>query len=209
MPTLDLERQLQLNGCTWVVGVDEAGRGPLAGPVVAGAVVLPADITPFPGWLDGIDDSKKLTSARREEFLERIYRLAAAVGLGMAGHEEIDDCGIGVATRRAMLRAIDSLAFTPDHVLVDFVPSFECGIASTPIVGGDGLSYSIAAASIVAKVTRDRLMVQADKEYPNYSFSRHKGYPTLEHLGLLQTYGPCPIHRRSFAPVANVAGRSR
>ena len=178
MPSLELEQSLRLQGYRWVVGVDEAGRGPLAGPVVAGAVVLPQSLDYVPDWLAGVDDSKKLTARQRRLCLDEIRCHAIAIGVGVAEREEIDSIGIGDATRLALRRAIDNLVLSPDYVLADYVPLFDPGVPFQTLKGGDGRSYSIAAASVVAKVTRDRIMDDADHSYPGYGFSRHKGYAT-------------------------------
>ena len=200
MPNLEVEQELFRQGYLRVVGVDEAGRGPLAGPVVAGAAVMPSNCSPDAYWLSGINDSKVLTARQRQESLKGIEE-HAAIAVGMASAAEIDEVGIGRATRWAMIRAIQSLLHPPDYILVDFVPLPESGIPFLALTHGDKRCYSIAAASIVAKVTRDRLMEQVDREFPAYRFASHKGYPTPEHLKLLSLHGPSPIHRRSFAPV--------
>jgi len=184
-----------------VAGVDEAGRGPLAGPVVAAAVILSPDLSGFETWLDLLDDSKALSPARRERAVVAIRKHALAVGVGHAGPEEIDRLGIGHATIEAMMRAVAALAVRPAHLLFDFVHLRECPFPFQTVVRGDSLSYSIAAASNVAKVTRDRWMLEADARFPGYSFARHKGYPTAHHLEQLRKLGPCDIHRRSFGPV--------
>jgi ribonuclease HII len=201
MPSLDLEWQLQQRGVRLVAGVDEAGRGPLAGPVVAAAVILPPDLSGLESWLSTVDDSKRLSPLQRERAAEFIQRYALAFGVGQAGPEEIDGLGIVPATIRAMLQAVAGLTTQPEHLLLDFIPIKECFLPFQPIVKGDALSYSIAAASIIAKVARDQLMEQADPLYPGYSFAQNKGYPTAHHLARLQSLGPCSIHRRSFAPV--------
>ena len=206
MPTFDLELGLQRKGFSQVAGVDEAGRGPLAGPVVAAAVILPSWLlSPLhqssSHWIGLVDDSKKLTALKREKALEHIKAHATGIGLGMAGPNEIDSEGIAKATKWAMRRAVDSLPVRPSYLLIDFVQLTECSIPFHALAHGDSLSFSIAAASIVAKVTRDRLMAEADSVYPGYGFSRHKGYPTPRHLHLLAIRGPSPIHRRSFSPL--------
>ena len=201
MPSLELEWSLHKQGYRWVAGVDEVGRGPLAGPVVAGAVVLPEGLSDVPDWLIEVDDSKKLTARQRRRCLDEIQTHAIGIGLGIVEREEIDDIGIGDATRQALRRAIDDLLLRPDYVLADYVPLFDPGFPCQTIKGGDATSYSIAAASVVAKVARDKMMEEADHTYPGYGFSRHKGYATPQHLQELADRGPCPIHRRSFAPV--------
>ena len=196
--TLEYENRLAASGIQGVAGIDEAGRGPLAGPVVCAAVVLPIDID-----LPGLDDSKKLTPRRREALYEaitshsRIQWASAAIG-----PDEIDRLNILRATHAGMRRAWEKLSPRPAHVLIDGlpVPHFPC--PQTALVGGDGLSLSIAAASVIAKVERDRAMLAYDLEYPEYGFAKHKGYPTAAHFAKLRSHGPCRIHRRSFAPVA-------
>ena len=201
MPSLALEQRLRQRGFSIVAGVDEAGRGPLAGPVVAAAVVLPPDLSGAEPWLAAVDDSKRLSPAQRERALQLIQQNALAIGVAQEGPEEIDRIGIDQANIRAMLRAVAGLPFQPEYLLLDFVRLKDCALPFDLVVGGDALSYSIAAASIVAKVTRDRLMQQADGLYPGYSFAKNKGYGTATHLAQLLALGPCPIHRRSFAPL--------
>ena len=205
MPDFALEHRLYQNGYPLVAGVDEAGRGPLAGPVVAAAVILPPDLSGTEEWLGLLDDSKRLSPAQRERAVASLQRNATAVGVGQAGPEEIDALGIGQANIQAMLRAVAELPVQPTYLLLDFVHLRECPFPFQPVVRGDQISYSIAAASNVAKVTRDRLMLQADSLYPGYSFDRNKGYPTAHHLACLRELGPCDIHRRSFAPVREAA----
>ena len=205
MPDLSLECAAYGRGIRLVAGVDEAGRGPLAGPVVAAAVIFPSDLTGKEPWLQLLDDSKKLTHSRRERAVEIVQEHALAVGVGMVGPEEIDQMGIGHATLAAMLRAVGQLSQTPGHLLLDFIYVRECPYTYETIVKGDSKSYSIAAASNVAKVTRDKLMVEAEEAYPGYDFAKHKGYPTKAHFERLNELGPCPIHRRSFAPVARAS----
>lgn len=179
-----------------VCGVDEAGRGPLAGPVVAAAVILdPAHLPP------GLDDSKKLTAKKREA-LYGLIRAQAQVGVGMASVEEIDRINILAASMLAMSRAVAALPSAPAHALIDGNRSPELACPATPVVKGDSRSLSIAAASIVAKVTRDRMMIEMAAEFPAYGFERHMGYGTKQHLDALENAGPCPHHRKSFAPVA-------
>lgn len=196
------ERLARREGHKLIAGLDEVGRGPLAGPVVAACVVLPEGFA-----LDGINDSKKLTERQRERAFERILREALAVGLGQVEAEEIDRINILQASREAMRLALRSvnLTLTPTFTLVDGlpIPSLPCP-AQRAVVKGDSLSASIAAASIIAKVTRDRQMTQADSFYPSYGFAGHKGYGAPKHLAALREHGPCPLHRRSFAPVAAV-----
>ena len=190
------ERQLRAEGFSWIAGVDEAGRGPLAGSVVAAAVVLPADLTELPG----VFDSKQLAEAEREELFEALYALPGIrIGVASASAEEIDRLNILRATHEAMRRAVAKIA-EADFVLVDGLP-VQFTLPSRNIVKGDAKCASIAAASIIAKVTRDREMVQLDEEFPGYGFAKHKGYGTAEHLEALKKLGPTPIHRKSFRPV--------
>jgi ribonuclease HII len=200
---LSRERELWTAGLVHVAGVDEVGVGPLAGPVVAAAVVLPPDIK-----LNGVRDSKILTAAQRQALDARIRERAVAVGLGVVEVEEIDRLNIYQASLRAMASAVAALPVAPQHLLVDGrsrrIPG--CAIEQTQIVDGDRLVYSIAAASIVAKVHRDRLMRELDERYPGYGFARHVGYATAAHLKALGELGPCAIHRRSFAPVRVLLG---
>ena len=202
MPDLSLESEAYSRGIQFVAGVDEAGRGPLAGPVVAAAVIFPPDLTGDEPWLKFLDDSKKLTHNKRLRAVNTVQENALAVGVGMVGPEEIDEMGIGHAALASMMRAVEQLQFAPGHLLLDFIHVRECAYTYESIVKGDSKSYSIAAASNVAKVTRDQLMVEAEETYPGYEFSKHKGYPTKSHFERLNKLGPCPIHRRSFAPVA-------
>jgi ribonuclease HII len=195
------EAELWAKGVRLVAGVDEAGRGPLAGPVVAAAVVLPRDL-----GISGIDDSKKLTPSKREELYERIRADALAVGVGSASEKVIDEVNILRATFRAMRDAVAGLERVPDHVLVDGEAIPDLGLPQTGILRGDERSAAIAAASIVAKVTRDRLLVEYDALYPGYGFAQHKGYGTPEHIAALTRLGPCEIHRLSFRIVHDARG---
>ena len=201
MPDLSLELGLQQRGYQLVAGVDEVGRGPLAGPVVSAAVILPPGLTGDEPWLSLLDDSKALSKTRRELAAEAVRRHALAVGIGQCSHEEIDEIGIGQASIQAMMRAVADLPFQPGHLLLDYVPIRQCPLPFQVIVRGDSLSYSIAAASNVAKITRDSWMQDADAMFPGYSFAQNKGYPTAHHRSQLLELGPCSIHRRSFAPV--------
>ena len=177
----------------YVCGIDEVGRGPLAGPVVAAAVILPTD-----SQILYLNDSKKLTAAKREELYEVIMREAVAVGLGMADPERIDQINILQATYEAMREAVGKLSVMPQLLLNDAVTIPEIQIPQVPIIKGDAKSVSIAAASIVAKVTRDRMMEEYDKTFPEYGFASNKGYGAQIHIEALKKYGPCPIHRRTF-----------
>jgi ribonuclease HII len=195
-PTLALEFRLIDSSGGPVCGVDEAGRGPWAGPVAAGAVILNPDDLPA-----GIDDSKALTHARREALEIEIKARALAWGVGFASVEEIDQLNILHATGLAMRRAIEALAIPPAAALVDGNYRFNLPCPIQTVVKGDSLSLSIAAASILAKTARDRLMVELDETYPGYGFARHKGYNAPIHVAALKALGPCPAHRRSWAPI--------
>lgn len=177
----------------YLCGIDEVGRGPLAGPVVAGAVILPKD-----SQILYLNDSKKLTAAKREELYDVIMKEAVAVGIGMADPERIDEINILQATYEAMRQAVSKLSVVPQLLLNDAVTIPEVVIPQVPIIKGDAKSVSIAAASIVAKVTRDRMMEDYDKIYPEYGFASNKGYGAQVHIDALKKYGPCPIHRRTF-----------
>ena len=199
LPTLNEEIRAWREGHRHVAGVDEAGRGPMAGPVVAAAVILDPQFAAV--WWSELRDSKQLP-ARRRERLARGLRESAAFGIGAASHDEIDGAGLIEATRRAMLRALAALPCHPELLLIDAVrlPGDE-GWAQRSIIHGDALVLSVAAASVLAKVERDRLMDEYDGSYPLYGFSRNRGYCTPGHLRALEEHGPSPIHRRSFAPV--------
>ena len=202
-PTYDAEAALLDDGYAVIAGVDEAGRGSLAGPVVAGAVVLPKH--PSGEWVAGIRDSKQLTPRQREVSLERMRDASVAMATGAASSTEIDDMGIIAATQTAMARAIDALPIRPDFLLLDAILLPDVDIPQRSIIKGDAKHVSIAAASIVAKVTRDAMMRDYDSEYPGYGFAQHKGYATRQHMEGLETIGPCAIHRFTFAPVRRVA----
>lgn len=193
MPTLAFDRQFLTDTCCVIAGTDEAGRGPLAGPVVAAACILPSDFLP-----EGLDDSKKLTEKKREKLFDIITESAVSYCIASASPEEIDQYNILEASLLAMRRAIAGLNPQPNLVLVDGCINRGFTIPAKAIVSGDALSPSIAAASILAKVTRDRMCVDIDAEYPQYGFAKHKGYPTPAHKLAVYEYGPCPYHRRSF-----------
>ena len=176
-----------------ICGVDEAGRGPLAGPVYAAAVILPRGLV-----IEGLNDSKKLTEKRREALFDVIVEQAVAYGIGSADEKEIDEINILQATFLAMRRAIAQLAVRPDLALIDGNRESDFGVPAQTVIGGDGKSANIAAASILAKVTRDRVMLQYAAQYPQYGFDVHKGYGTKRHYEALREFGPCPIHRQSF-----------
>ncbi len=208
-PTLEAERRLWALGYFCVAGVDEAGRGPWAGPVVAAAVVLPPQREDLEEALAGVDDSKRLTPAQREDLFHTIHTVALAVGVGQASHEEIDALGIVPATQLAMKRALAALSPQPDYLLLDHLALPDVNIPQRSFVRGDAQVLSIAAASIIAKVTRDRIMVEMDARYPGYGFAQHKGYGTRAHREALARLGPSPIHRRTWAPVREVLTRGR
>ena len=190
---LQYERTLWNRGLRFVAGVDEAGRGPLAGPVVAAAVIFPSNIC-----IPGIDDSKKVTHPRRVGLCQTIREEAISFGVGVVCEKTIDRINILQASLEAMRLALEQLSVFPEHVLIDgsFVPNISC--ERTPIIKGDQKCYSIAAASIIAKVTRDKMMETYDKMYPQYGFAKHKGYCTQDHITALKKHGWSPIHRRSF-----------
>jgi ribonuclease HII len=196
-PSFRYERAALRHGAKIIAGVDEAGRGPLAGPVVAAAVILPDGYR-----LPGLNDSKQLSAEQRDEFFLTLTNdPLVRFGVGIVEAEWIDRINILQATHRAMAEALRRLPVQPDHVLVDGLPVKSLTIPQTAIVKGDARSFSIAAASVIAKVTRDRLMLALHARYPAYGFDQHKGYPTPEHLAALRAHGPCPEHRRTFGPV--------
>jgi ribonuclease HII len=206
------ERRLLSLGINAIAGVDEAGRGPLAGPVVAAAVVLPSEWVRqgLPAELQGLNDSKQLSLSQRERFFAVLTACSAVrVAVAQVAAELIDRLNILQATHRAMEEALAQLTPTPAHALVDGRRVPELRLPQTPLVKGDARSYSIAAASVIAKVTRDHLMCEFDRLYPEYGFAEHKGYATARHLAALARHGPCPIHRRSFAPLKPAVGRAR
>ena len=183
-------------GHTIIAGIDEAGRGPLAGPVVSAAVILPPDAV-----LPGIDDSKKLTPARRSRLYACLYDTAQAIGIGIIDAAEIDRVNILQASLRSMAMAVANLAPRPDYLLIDGIFTIAADLPQEAIKKGDARSISIAAASIVAKVTRDRIMGQVDALFPEFGFARHKGYPTQPHRAAIVRHGCCPVHRRTFKGV--------
>ncbi|MCL0065713.1 ribonuclease HII [Dehalococcoidia bacterium] len=212
-PSFIEEERLWQQGYRLVAGIDEVGRGPLAGPVVAAAVILSPESRL--SWLHQVRDSKRLAPRKREFLSSCIQMEALAVGVGVVPPETIDACGIVAATRLAMRLAVEKLARplssqgqVPDFLLIDWITMPELDIPQRSIARGDNLSRSIAAASIVAKVHRDRLMMEYDSLYSGYGFARNKGYPTIEHLAKLRRLGCCPIHRASFAPVREVRERN-
>ncbi|MGD0353098.1 MAG: ribonuclease HII [Dehalococcoidia bacterium] len=197
------ENWLSARGYRLIAGVDEAGRGALAGPVVAAAVILPP--APSFRWLESVRDSKELPAARRESLFDLIKQDAIAVSVGIIAPQIIDVIGILNATKIAMCHAVEQLASPPDFLLIDFVRLTQLRISQKPIVRGDKLCLSIACASIIAKVTRDRIMVELDHLHPGYGLADHKGYGTKKHVSCLRQNGPSPIHRHSFAPVIEAA----
>ena len=195
---LKYERALYEEGITLIAGTDEVGRGPIVGPVVAAAVILPKNYQ-----LDGLTDSKKISEKKRKIYYDIILRDAISVGIGVVSEKIIDEINILEASRLAMMKAIENLSVKPEHILSDAM-KLDVGIPVTPIIKGDLLSISISAASVVAKVTRDEMMIELDKTYPMYEFSHHKGYPTKRHLELIHKYGILDNYRMSFKPVKEV-----
>jgi ribonuclease HII len=202
-PSLAEEQALASQGYRLVAGVDEAGRGALAGPVVAAAVIMPRHKKAL--WQHQVRDCKLLSPAQREKLFRPIQDVAIAVGIGMASAEIIDGEGIVSATRLAMKLAIERASPLPDYLLIDYLRLPEVSLPQKGITGGDRLCFSIACASIIAKVTRDRLMVELDRNYPGYGLANHKGYGTREHLSGLHRLGPSAIHRRTFQPIKGMA----
>jgi ribonuclease HII len=191
-----IEKTVRQKGFSLIAGIDEAGRGPLAGPVVSAAVILPAGFS-----CQGITDSKKLSEKKRQHLFPKIMAQAVTVGVGMCDHKEIDATNILAASLCSMKRAVMNLDRTPDFLLVDGRFSLDSDISQQAVIRGDSLSISIAAASIIAKVTRDRIMASFHQVYPEYLFIRHKGYPTVAHKQAIQDHGPCPVHRKTFKGV--------
>lgn len=194
--TLLFEKSAYSSGFACVAGIDEAGRGPLAGPVMAAAVILPTGLS-----IKGVDDSKKLTPDKRDKLFEIIIMKALSIGVGIISPAEIDRINILQATRRAMLAAVQQLAPQPDYLLIDGISTIDSAIPQKTIKKGDSLSLSIAAASIIAKVTRDRYMIEIDSKYPGYGFAGHKGYGSAAHMEAIRRLGPSPIHRLTFGGV--------
>lgn len=194
---LYFEKQAHANGFKAIAGIDEVGRGPLAGPVVAAAVILPQDAE-----LLGVNDSKQLSHSQREVLYDEIREKALAIGIGMMSPEVIDEVNIYEATKLAMQEAVEKLAIQPDFLLIDAM-QLSNGIRQEKLIKGDARSVSIAAASIIAKVTRDRMMEDYSRQYPGYGFEKNAGYGTKEHLAGLEKYGVTPIHRKTFAPIKN------
>ena len=189
-----IENEIYNTGVQTICGIDEAGRGPLAGPVVVAAVIMPKD-----SFIEGVNDSKKVSEKKREALYEQITNEAIAWGVGIIDQKEIDEINILNATKKGLTTAIKELKVKPDRIIVDALDKIDTlGIPYTPIIKGDAKCYSIAAASIIAKVTRDRIMRHWDEIYPMYGFEKHKGYGTAMHMQAIREYGLCPIHRRSF-----------
>jgi ribonuclease HII len=201
-PNLDHENELKSQGYELIAGIDEVGRGALAGPVVASAVVLPHSAN-LP-WFGLVRDSKELNSRQRESLFDLINKEAAAVGIGIVPSQVIDSVNILKATKLAMMQAVERLPRQPHFLIIDRVTLSQCPIPQRGITRGDKLCLSIACASIIAKVTRDRMMEEFDRLYPGYGFARHKGYGTGVHMSSLRKLGPSPIHRLYFAPVRNL-----
>lgn len=193
LPDLSFENDAYRQGFTNVAGIDEAGRGCLAGPVVAAAVIFNAGY-----FIEGVDDSKKLSPVKRERLFDIISANAMGIGVGIVDNQDIDKINIYNATIKAMKLAVEEIAIHPDYLLIDAVPLKDLSIPQLSIIKGDTLSFTIAAASIIAKVTRDRLMAEYHLSFPEYNFITHKGYGTPEHIEQLRKFGPCKIHRESF-----------
>ena len=205
LPSFAEEKRFEAEGYRLIAGIDEVGCGALIGPVVAAAVILPPQVdTP---WLNQVKDSKQLTPKRRELLSYYIHQTAISVGIGTAPHDVIDTQGLTKARRLAMKLAIDQLSPPPESLLIDYMRLPEVPLPQKGIVNGDSRCFSIACASILAKVTRDRLMVELDRTYPGYGLAQHKGYGTKEHLDCLYRLGPSPIHRQSFKPVRDIIER--
>lgn len=191
------EKELMKNGIKLIGGVDEVGRGPLVGPVVAACVILPDKFE-----LDGLTDSKKLSEKKREIFYDKIIKQALSIGIGIIDEKKIDEVNIYEATKLAMKKAIANCDLKPEHILIDAMP-LELDIPTTSIIKGDLKSITISAASVIAKVTRDRMLIELDKKYPMYDFKNNKGYPTKKHLDAIDKYGIIEEHRKSYSPVDN------
>ena len=189
-----MDKEFYDKGIKYIAGIDEAGRGPLAGPVVVASVILPQD-----SMIEGINDSKKLSEAKREKLYEIITKEAISYGVGIIYQDEIDQINILQATKKGLTESIKQMSIKPNIIMVDALSGIDTlGIPYKSIIKGDAKCYSIAAASIIAKVTRDRIMREWDKIYPEYGFGSHKGYGTAKHIAAIKEFGPCPIHRRTF-----------
>lgn len=193
------EKELWKNGINLIAGMDEVGRGPLIGPVVTACVILPKDFV-----LEGLTDSKKLSEKKREEFYDYIMEHAISVGIGMMDEKVIDEVNIYEATKLAMHQAVEKSKVKPEHVLIDAMKLDKLEMPSTSIIKGDAKSISIAAASVIAKVTRDRMMIELDKKYPMYGFKSHKGYPTKKHIEAIKEYGLIDGYRKTFKPISEM-----
>ena len=190
----EFENNLYKTGLKYIAGIDEAGRGPLAGPVVVGIAIMKLD-----SFIEGINDSKKISEKKREKLYEQITEEAIDWAVGIVDQNEIDEINILNATKKALHMAISNLKVKPDRILVDALEHIDtCGVPYTSIIKGDAKVYSISAASIIAKVTRDRMMQEYDEIYPEYGFAGHKGYGTAKHIQAIKEHGPCPIHRKTF-----------
>ncbi len=206
MEKIDLykyEKELWTSGINYIGGVDEVGRGPLIGPVVTACVVLPKEFK-----LDGLNDSKKLTEKKREEYYDYIMEHALSVSVGMMDEKVIDDVNIYEATKLAMYQSINNSSIKPEHVLIDAMKLENLEMPSTSIIKGDAKSISIAAASVIAKVTRDRMMIELDKKYPMYGFKSHKGYPTKKHIEAIEKYGLIEGYRKTFKPISEIVAKN-
>jgi len=192
------ERELNAKGVKLIAGVDEVGRGPLVGPVVTACVILPVDY-----HLDGLTDSKKLSAKKREQFYDILMNDAVCISIGLRSNEVIDQINIYEATKEAMYEAINTMKIKPEHVLIDAMKLDQLSMPSTSIIKGDLKSITIAAASVIAKVTRDRMMVELDKKYPEYNFGKNMGYGTKEHIEAIKKYGIIKEHRKTFKPVSD------
>lgn len=195
------ERDLRKSGVNLIAGVDEVGRGPLVGPVVAACVILPEKFD-----LDGLTDSKKLSEKKRNYFYEEIKKQALSIGVGIISHNKIDKVNIYEATKLAMKKAINNCNIVPEHILIDAMP-LDIDIPTTSIIKGDLKSITIAAASVIAKVTRDNMLYKLDKKYPMYDFKNNKGYPTRKHLEAIEKYGIISEHRRSYGPIKKIINK--
>lgn len=189
-----IENEYHDRGINYIAGIDEAGRGPLAGPVVVASVIMPKN-----SMIEGVNDSKKISEKKREKLYDLILEEAISYGIGIIYQDEIDEINILQATKKGLTEAVGKMQIKPEFIIVDALTGIDTlGIPYTSIVKGDAKCYSISSASIIAKVTRDRIMREWDKVYPEYGFESHKGYGTAKHISALKEYGPCPIHRRSF-----------
>lgn len=195
MNLYEYENELYDKGINLIGGIDEVGRGPLIGPVVAACVILPKNYK-----LEGLTDSKKLSEKKRDKFYNILMKDAVSIGIGIISEKEIDELNIYQATKKAMAQAVDNMKIKPEHILVDAMP-LELDIPTTSIIKGDAKSITIAAASVIAKVTRDRMMYELDEKYPMYDLKHNKGYPTKNHLEALKKYGITKYHRLSYGPV--------